>query len=632
MSAPRSPTAAPSPQLAAAAALVNEGRFREAHTLLLRLLRMSSGGGAARVHPHALYLLGIASDALSEHEQALHFFERAAAADPNDPQIALAHAHMLGNMRRFPDAAAALERFAASHPSDPGIATGRVSILMELNRDEEALRVAEAAHAAHGDHPDLCGAYGAVLNKLGRIDEALALYRRTGRVIREGLHLCNVGRVEEGVAVFRAATEKYPSDSAGWIQYAYAQNYSDEATPDEQTRAHRELGRTLRTRVGAPFTSWNVTRDPNRQLRVGIVSPDMRRHAVVSFLAPLLENYDKSQWRLTAYSTTRKKDDVTARLRTLVDEWCDVPNNNPRNFATRVRDNRIDVLIEVAGLTDTDILAGVHLRPAPVQVTYLGYPNTTGLDTVDLRVVDSITDPPGSERLAIERLARIDPCFLCYKPIVDSPPLAPPPSAAGKPIAFGSFNLPKKVSPRTLALWARTLAAVPGSTLVLKHAFLTEQWMRNEFSGRLAAAGIDASRVTVLLPMPSYSDHLSAYAQVDIALDTYPYHGTTTTCEALWMGVPVITLIGDRHASRVGASLLSVIGLPDLAAADEAAFVRLATTLAKSPERLAAWRTAGPTSLRDIMANSPLCDARAFASRFQAAIRQAWQAWCASPK
>ncbi len=628
MTAARPPDPGAGQPLAPAVALIGEGRFEEARTLLLNLVAAAGN----RAHPHALYLIGICADTLADPAEALAYFERARAAAPDDPQVVGGLANFLGNTGRIDGAVAILRDYLATHPFTPGLANSLAKMLAELNRLDEALAVAESARIALGELPDLALVHGAILERLGRPDEALSLYRRTRQVLREAALQFNLGRTSESLDLLRRAAEQRPSDSSPWIQYAFYLNYSDTAPAAEQLRAHRQCGLALRAQLGPPFTSWNVARDPDRPLRVGIVSPDMRRHAVVSFLAPLLENYEKSQWHLTAYSTTRKNDDVTARLRSLVDDWRDIPKPNPRYLARRIREDRIDVLIELSGLTENSAIHAVHLRPAPVQVTYLGYPNTTGLDTVDLRIIDSITDPSGAERLAVERLARIDPCFLCYKPIVDSPPLAPPPSAAGKPIAFGSFNLPIKISPTAVRLWSRALKEVPNSTLVLKHAALTDEWMRTNLARRLAEAGIEASRVTVLPPMPSYSDHLAAYTHVDIALDTYPYHGTTTTCEALWMGVPVITLTGDRHASRVGTSLLSAVGLPDLAAGDESGFVRLASTLANSPSRLAAWRTPGPTSLREIMANSALCDARAFTSRFQATIRQAWQSWCAAPR
>ena len=179
-------------------------------------------------------------------------------------------------------------------------------------------------------------------------------------------------------------------------------------------------------------------------------------------------------------------------------------------------------------------------------------------------------------------------------------------------------------------MWGRLLAAVPDSRLVLKHAALNQEWMREGLKARLHTAGIDPARVTVLPPAPAYFDHLAAYAHVDVALDTNPNHGNTTTCEALWMGVPVVTLLGDRHAARVGASLLSAVGLPELIGANEEEFVRIAAGLGADGARRGAWRTPGPGSLRSRMAASPLCDAKAFCQRFQGAVRDAWRAWCSS--
>jgi predicted O-linked N-acetylglucosamine transferase (SPINDLY family) len=291
-----------------------------------------------------------------------------------------------------------------------------------------------------------------------------------------------------------------------------------------------------------------------------------------------------------------------------------------------VRRRGIDVLLELGGHSGEPRLLALAGKPAPVIVTAIGYPNTTGLPAVDWRVVDAITDPPGSERLCTERLLRLDPCFLCYTPPEHAPEPAMP--AADAPVTFGSFNNAAKIGPASIALWARVLQAVPGSRLLLKSQTLSDATGRARIERRFAEAGVDASRLELIAYSKTREEHLALYGRVHVALDTTPYNGTTTTCEALWMGVPVVATLGDRHAARVSASLLHAAGHPELVATDADAFVALAAKLAQDRARLTTLRS----GLRDTLRASPLCDAPAYAARFHDAIRACWRQWCARPE
>lgn len=602
--------------------MIAAGKLEDAAKLLL----LQSKSGDATV----LHMLGMTQMMLGQGEAAAFTLQRAASVAPTAEHIVCDYASVLAGKKQFAEALKAVDRALAGR-AIPGLAsTMRVQMLIRLNRDAEALAHAEAVAKSDPTHPEAQHALAIVYERLGRADEAVAAYIKAGKQSHAARLQRERTNIRESVRELDALARQLPDAEAAWTHYASALNYDPDATREEQTRAHREFACAVRLRVGPPNTSWAVSRDPDRPLRVGIVSPDLREHAIVSFLAPLLENYDRSQWEIVAFATSAEQDHVTKHLKTLVKTWRECPARNAAYLARRIKDDRIDVCIELSGHTSGHRLDAMHLRPAPVQATYLGYPNTTGLDTIDIRIVDSITDPLGAEAWATERLARIDPCFLCYKPIVDSPELPVPPcgrSDAGG-IRFGSFNIPTKISVKTRELWARTLAAVPGSTLVLKHVLLQEPWRREEIKATLAAAGIDPARIEVLPPAPSYREHLDSYRHVDIGLDTFPYHGTTTTCEALWMGVPIITLEGDRHASRVGCSLLSAVGLPELVAKTPEDYARVAAALAQDRARVIALRSTGAEGLRERMRRSPLCDGPAFAARFQRAVREAWRAWC----
>jgi predicted O-linked N-acetylglucosamine transferase (SPINDLY family) len=305
---------------------------------------------------------------------------------------------------------------------------------------------------------------------------------------------------------------------------------------------------------------------------------------------------------------------------------------NDDQLAGVILDNQIDVLIECAGWTDGNRLRALVPRVAPVQATYLGYPNTTGIPTMDHRIVDWLTDPAGTESACSESLQRLDRCFVCFRPHDRSP--APALSAAmtdaTAPICFASFNRVTKLSDECVATWARVLRETtnqgdaPPSRLLLKSAIVSDE-TRRDAAARFVAHGVDASRIDLVPYANDHIEHLAMYGQVDLALDTFPYHGTTTTCEAAWMGVPVLTRAGDAHRSRVGVSLLTTIGHPELIARDADDFVAKAVTLASDRARLRRYRV----ELRDQMRESPLCDARDHARALQDAARTMWRAWCA---
>jgi predicted O-linked N-acetylglucosamine transferase (SPINDLY family) len=287
----------------------------------------------------------------------------------------------------------------------------------------------------------------------------------------------------------------------------------------------------------------------------------------------------------------------------------------------------IDVLIDLAGHTEGTRLPALASKPAPVTASWLGYPGTTGLPTIDYRITDPLADPEGSERLHTERLIRLPQGFLCYRPPAEAPEVLPPPALAREGVTFGSFNRLAKVTPEVVKVWARILHALPRARLLVKDALLRNEDFRRDFAESFAREGVGPERLDLRAFMPGLADHLGAYGEVDVALDPFPYNGTTTTCEALWMGVPVVNLVGDRHAGRVGLSLLSRVGLDHLTASEIDSYVRIATVLAGDLPGLARLRG----ELRDRLRQSSLCDAPRFARAFEVALRAMWQDWCSPP-
>jgi predicted O-linked N-acetylglucosamine transferase (SPINDLY family) len=311
----------------------------------------------------------------------------------------------------------------------------------------------------------------------------------------------------------------------------------------------------------------------------------------------------------------------------MADGWVDVHRLDDAALADRIRADRIDILVELAGHTRGSRLLACAHRPAPVQIGYIGYPHTTGVAAIDYRITDHLADPDGFDEHYCETLIRLPRCFLAYAMPRHAGEIGPPPLQRNGYVTFGSFNNLAKINRRVIALWAEILHRVDGAQLVLKSAGTGDAETKAALAAAFAAEGIQAERLRTLPPEAEAQHHLALYNEIDIALDPFPYNDTTTTCEALWMGVPVITLIGDRHAGRVGASLLSAIGFEAGIAATPDDYVLTAHLLASQPELLATARR----NLRSAMARSPLCDHPGHARAVEEAYRAVWQIRCAQP-
>lgn len=363
-----------------------------------------------------------------------------------------------------------------------------------------------------------------------------------------------------------------------------------------------------------------------RRLRVGYVSPDFRQHSVAYFIEPVIAEHDRQRFEVYCYSDVARPDPVTERFKALADHWHDVSADSDETLARRIRGDGIDLLVDLDGHAAGNRLPVFAQKPAPVQMTYLGYPATTGLPEMDYRITDGVADPLESvDSASSEIRVRLPNGFLCYRPSDAAPPVAAA-NKDGGTITFGSFNELPKVSPEVVRSWSRILEQLPGSTLLLKAAALGDPATRTRVKRRFEAAGVSSGRIELLGRTATLEEHLALYARVDVALDTFPYNGTTTTCEALYMGVPVVTLEGAAHAGRVGASLLSVLQLTELVAASEDDYVDTAVALATDAER----RVTFHATLRDRLRSSALCDSRSFVPSLEAIYLDCWSRWCES--
>jgi predicted O-linked N-acetylglucosamine transferase (SPINDLY family) len=493
------------------------------------------------------------------------------------------------------------------------------------------------AVAAKPDFAQAHNSQAAAFFACKRFDEAVASFRRAVAVKPDyakahrnlGIILKDCGLVKESIDAQRRAFAAHPSWHEAQSGILLTCQCLEGHDPVALLGEHRNWDSIHAGHLAGTIAPHTNSREVNRRWRVGLVSPDFKEHPVIRFLLPFFEHHDREQIELFAYAQVSEPDEWTERAREQVDHWRSLVNVPDAAAAELIRGDEIDILVDLAGHTNGNRLMVFAHKPAPVQVTYLGYPGTTGLSAMDYRITDALADPPGmTEAHHSEQLIRLPSCAWNYGPDTEALPGQSPAARHGC-VTFGSFNNLAKVNERMLAVWARILEAVPGSRLLLKSAgFLSMEARKRVRESLLSKAEISEERLDIRGPEDSHESHLALYREMDIALDTFPYHGTTTTCEALWMGVPVITLAGQTHVSRVGVSLLTNVGLPEMVAETEDEYVRIAVELAGNIERLTSYRA----NLRDRMRESRLLDAPSFAREMEAAFRQMWISWVASQK
>jgi protein O-GlcNAc transferase len=433
------------------------------------------------------------------------------------------------------------------------------------------------------------------------------------------------GDLDAAVTAYRQALTLDPDFADAHSNLLLCLHYRPDVDAAELFAEHQRWGEQHGAPLAAMIATHANARDPKRRLRIGYVSPDFRAHSVSHFIAPVLAHHERRHFEVYCYYNAHQVDATTERLKGLADHWRNIAHLTDAEVAALIGQDGIDILVDLAGHTAHNRLLLFARKPAPIQVTYLGYPDTTGLATIDYRLTDALTDPPGaSERFHTEALVRLSQGFLTYQPSAESPPVNALPTLGGDQITFGSFNNAAKLNTAVIALWAQILRALPHAHLILKAAQLGDADTAERFRQRFAEHAIAPERLQILGAFASEGDHLKAYHGIDIALDPFPYNGTTTTCEALWMGVPVITLAGQTHAGRVGLSVLTQAGLSELITPTPEAYVERAIELAKDLPRLQALRQ----GLRARLAASALCDAHGFTQALETAYREMWERYC----
>lgn len=544
-------------------ALALSGRNREAADELRRLEELQPSADTRYALASALMRVADADPASAQHYDEAAALLREAWREADDPvEAGLALAYCLQQRKHWTKAA---EQYAA---------------LLALKPDNPAA------------HNNLANCY----NQLGRMSDAIVHYRETYRLA--------------------------PDFPEALASVAACLNYDPDCTPEQSTKEHLRWAE----QVAAPYYPRTLhfanDRDPQRRLRIGYVSPDLRRHPVSAIFAPILAAHDRSRVETTCYYNYAGEDRITLRLKALAGRWRTVVGMDDEALCAQIREDGIDILVDLAGHTTYNRLLVFARKPAPIQVSWLGYFNTTGLATMDYFLSDRWSSPEGQERHFVERLLRLPHTRFCYQPPEYMPEVGPLPAASRGQITFGCLNNLAKLNERVLALWGEVLRALPDSRLLVQTSALDDAPNRARFSALCAQHGIAPSRLELRGFVP-VDESLASYAEIDIALDPFPFCGGMTSLEALWLGVPVITLAGETIASRQSASMLMNLGLPELIAENSAQYVHAAAQLARDLPRLAALRS----RLRQRFAASPLMDYTGFARALEAIYLKMWRDW-----
>ena len=619
-----------------------EGRPSEAVLLYQQIL------AAAPDHVEAQYNLALAHKSLGRLEEAISACQAVVAGRPEFAEAWLILGNALAEQGRCEEAITAYRRALIAKPAYAQAHFNLAAILQRTGELKEAIDTYRRALQIAPDMGEAWQNLGNALRDAGRVDEAVAAHRRAqvllpGSAEAEvglGNALRDSGRAEEAIAAYRRALElgdrqraplksQFPIAGNLLFTLQFVPSYDRKRIWHEHQWFNEKYIRPARI----PRTAHRPPgiAAPPRPLRIGYVSPDFSQHPVGRFMLPLLANHDHARFQVFCYSDVRRPDHITQRLRACADTWRDTSAASDAQLEQLILSDQIDILVDLAMHTrDSRLLVFIH-KPAPVQVSHLAYCGTTGLDAIDYRFTDQYLDPPSTrsgrtpgqdDSVYAEKSIRLPNCFWCFAAEAEEPQVGALPAVAGGQITFGCLNNYAKVNPGTFAAWIDLLKRVPNSRLVL---FAEPGEHRTRAWELFREAGLDPKRLWFSGFLAS-RQYLEQYQHIDIALDPFPYPGGTTTFDALWMGVPVVSLAGETAVSRAGLSILTNVGLEELVATNTEQYVAIAAGLANDLPRLATLRS----SLRARMKNSPLMDGPRYARDVERAFEQMWRNWCES--
>jgi protein O-GlcNAc transferase len=568
----------------------------------------------------------------ADHLGAIAALNCALALRPDFPEALTLFGSALVGLGRFDEATLSLRRAIALDPDNVAAHNNLGSILLQLQQIDEAITEFETAISLSDEAIGAESRFnlGTTLMQRNCLDQAIDVFEKALETAPDhvglrnnlGVALQDKGEVEEAVAQYDRALLSSPDYAAACSNRLMAMNYVERYSNDDILAAARAFGALFSRPAPDDFTGRDLS--PERRLRIGYVSGDFNCHPVAFFIERSLIAHDRAQVEVFCYSNCAAEDFVTERLKTLCDHWRLVVAISDEELAAAIRADGIDILVDLAGHTNKTRISVFGLKPAPVQAAWLGYFGTTGLPAMDYLILDPVSAPPGAERWYTESIVRLPYGRFCYRtPPFGIEPGDPPCLKKGYP-TFGSFNNVTKLTPAVLALWAEVLAAVPDARLLLKWRTLSEDSVRTRLIEEFAGRGVAPERLE-LRGASGYEQMFAEYDEIDVALDPFPFGGATTSCEALWMGVPVVTLPGERLASRQTLGFLHYMGFDEFAAASRAEYVARAAALAGAPERLKLLRK----TLRPATESAPFCDGAKFTATLEQAYRTMWRCYVA---
>ncbi|HMD54065.1 MAG TPA: tetratricopeptide repeat protein [Phycisphaerae bacterium] len=633
------------------------GRFAAAESIYHEILAQHPE------HADTLHLLGVLATQAGQNKLAVHYIGRAITINPKSPifynnlgsallmmgshdlaaasfrsalqlkpDYAQAHTNLGNVLKDQNQLEQAVECYRAALRFKPDLFEAYNNLgnaLQALGRSEEAAAAYRDAITLKPDYAEAFNNLGVALTGLGRLDAGIAAYHAALEIKKDypeaynnlGSALKDQGRIDEAIDAYRTCSQIRPDLAQVHSNYVYNllfhPDYDDQKTHIELEEWNRRHAVPLKNFI-QPFAN---RPDPERRLRIGYVSPDFRRHVIGWNLLPLLQQHDRKMFEIFCYSNVAKPDEFTQRFHGLSDGWRDITTIDDQRAAQMIRQDGIDILVDLAMHMAGNRLLVFARKPAPIQVTFMGYPGTTGLETMDYRLTDQYLDPPEpQEAFYTEQSIRLPDTFWCYSSQNEESKPNDLPAIKNGFVTFGCLNNFCKVNDGVLKLWARVLSAIPHSRLMV---LAPKGQVRRQSLSKLGRDGIASERIEFMDFQPRL-EYLNTYHRIDIGLDTQPYNGHTTSLDSLWMGVPVVTLIGKTEVGRAGWSQLCNVGLQELAARTPEEYVNIAAKLAGDLPRLKELRAA----LRPRMQTSPLMDAKRFARNVEAAYRDMWRKWC----
>lgn len=580
----------------------------------------------------AFYNWGNTLEKQGRNREATECFERTLTLLPHHIQARNNLANQYRQCGRLEEAAAHLERAHVQDPQSMPVLLNLGNVYMAQERNEQAMECFDLAIRLSAQVAVIRNNKGNALRALGRFDEAITCYRqalhldstRAEFFVNCGIALQSQGRLKEALDAFRQALALAPEHAAAHGAALFTLHYDPLIDHAQLLEEHRLWARRHAAPLDPGPRKFTCSLDPERPLRIGYVSPDFRRHPIAFFTAPVLEAHNRDAFQSACYFGSSKPDAWTERMQQAAALWRDVPGMSDRELAEQMMRDQIDIAVDLSGHTAGNRLTVFARRPAPVAVTWLGYFNTTGMDAMDYIVVDDIIAPPAEHPPYVEQPLHLSGCYLTYAGPDYAPAVTPPPVLTRGFITYGCFNTLSKITDDVVALWSRLLQQDPAARMVLKNSVLDDALSRKLYWQQFEKHGIAQSRVDLLGTSP-HEELLAHYAQVDVALDPFPYNGGTTTCEALWMGVPVVSWTGNRFVSRVGATILTHAGHPEWIARAADDYIEKARALGGDTAKLAALRA----RLREEVKHSVLGDTCGFTRRWEDALRMAWRRYCA---